>query len=845
MAAASRRRLGNACPAFMPLPDWKQADLQRSHVVWEWIERGQDHDVVGGGNFLMRCRLCHDVFPGSRSRAVEHFTKQNAHCPRRTGEMLWGLQRAGAKLKEPLSQRLAAEHADALEGALAMDDMGRGQGGVLTDEPAREVEEHATEHGRDVNIVDRAEEVPGRGRDADDGRDLLWSLVGMPTGGAGGSHRPRRKLGHASADERRTGKNAAPKLFDGWSTGVHRMFNGCSTGVQRVFNGCSTGVQRVFNGVQRGWTGLDGVGRGWTGFERGGSTTSNAGLAVGETGRGLGRGRLGIRPCLKRLRQQKMTVTYGGEWIGRWRKTLFCWEYSRGIAFNAFRNTPWRDLEEVALQQPGGEPLPVLPSHIEIASMRVVEIHREELAEELEEVRQPLWFEDFHMQQGRSGTWGGGEGLAQARTSCSGDCEMLECVSWWSQYGGDASDLQYCALRLMHMSSCASPAERNWAVHEGIHTKKRNQLTFEKVVHLVEIIANVRLMEYRRAGCGYVLHWQRDEGMLDAQAGLELEPVRSGTRSGMTEEEIEEQAALITRDPIGSSALPLVESIFGARAAIFRPYPKDDASEDERELEAADDSMLPVHARLTSCTRRETVARQLVLDPHASGDLGEVGVHSGAPPMEERERRAEEHGASGAGGVEGIRGMEEEVAGAVGSVVEVDDGAQVEREEAMARVHDGEQVERVEGVLPSEVEREDDVLRTQVEREEGVAGVDDGDAQVEMEEDVMRADVAALVGGEEVVVGGDVAHGRGEGGDHLAPIVQRFVDDEMGPALAGLTPGTRRALGASPLEQTGASGMAQMGMRDFIDISLGDPPSPRHAEREDMARALAAAGYST
>ncbi|GBG69106.1 hypothetical protein CBR_g3804 [Chara braunii] len=84
-----------------------------------------------------------------------------------------------------------------------------------------------------------------------------------------------------------------------------------------------------------------------------------------------------------------------------------------------------------------------------------------------------------------------------------------------------------------------------------------------------------------------------------------------------------------------------------------------------------------------------SVARQLVLDPHASGDLGEVGVHSGAPPVEERERGAEEHGAAGAGGVEGIRGMEEEVARAVGGMVEVDDGAQVEREEAMARVHDG------------------------------------------------------------------------------------------------------------------------------------------------------------
>ncbi|GBG70513.1 hypothetical protein CBR_g6641 [Chara braunii] len=475
-------------------------------------------------------------------------------------------------------------------------------------------------------------------------------------------------------------------------------------------------------------------------------------------------------------------------------------------------------------------------------------------------------FEDFHLQQGRYGSWVGAEGRARA-SSCSGGCETLECASWWSQYGGYAPDLQQCAIRLMHMWSCASPAERNWTVHEGIHMKKRNQLAFEKVVHLVEITANVRLIEYRRAGCGYVLPWQRDEGMLDAQAGLDVEPVRSGTRSGMTEEEIEEQDALIARDPIESSAPPPVESVFGARATIFRPYPRDDDFADERESEAADDPMLPIPREIDElheggdvrdermhtarraaderdmdmmggeefwgsfggteersptaaredtrpCTtlREETPApltaseeprpattvreRTTVsstaqeqtpaskttreqtsipathpsarLDPRASRDLGEMGVHRGAPPVEARERRAKEHGAAGAGGVEGIRGMEEEVAGVVGAVVEVDDGVHVEREE---------------GVLPSEVEREDNVVRTQEatmrddEGEEAVAGVDesvvgvdDGAAQVEMEEDVVRADAAALVGGEEGVVRGGVAHGTGEGGGDLDPI---------------------------------------------------------------------------
>ncbi|GBG92346.1 hypothetical protein CBR_g55227 [Chara braunii] len=97
-----------------------------------------------------------------------------------------------------------------------------------------------------------------------------------------------------------------------------------------------------------------------------------------------------------------------------------------------------------------------------------------------EYLRACLQFEDFHMQQGRFGDWGGAEGRACGRP-CSGDTETIECASWWSQYGALALELQRCALRVMHMWSCASRGERNWAVHEGIHTKKRNRLARDAV----------------------------------------------------------------------------------------------------------------------------------------------------------------------------------------------------------------------------------------------------------------------------------------------------------------------------------------------------------------------------
>ncbi|GBG64392.1 hypothetical protein CBR_g44276 [Chara braunii] len=526
--------------------------------------------------------------------------------------------------------------------------------------------------------------------------------------------------------------------------------------------------------------------------------------------------------------------------------------------------------------------------------------------------------------------------------------------------------------------------------------------------------------------------------MLDAQAGIELDPVRSGMRSSMTLEEIEEQAALISRDPIGSSAPLPVESVFGARAAIFWPYPRDDASGDERERECADYPALPIpreidelheeggdlhegaerthtalgvgdfggvearsptparehtpaptatvreqtivsatshqqtpaptrtcertsthttesgpssqlhlprHSvalsaetasiehveRLPAAVRREdlgsslrirghgslfSVARQLVLDMPDEGDL-EEGVHSGTAVV--RERRAEEHGASGVDDLEGIRvemddgaHVEREAGVEVVQVddgaqverdagVEVDDGVQVEREagvevddraqvereagvevdggahverEAGVEVDDGAQVEREAGVEVddrvqvereagvevddraqvereagvevddrAQVEREEDVVTTQVGREEGVAVPSDV-AQGERQEDMVRADGTALVEGEDDVVGGGVAHDGGEGSNTLDPIVERLIADEVGPALSGLTPGTMRALGASPSGESGAVGDE---MRDFAQMSFGDPPTPwqsRHAEIEDMARSLAAAGYS-
>ncbi|GBG91104.1 hypothetical protein CBR_g51908 [Chara braunii] len=99
-------------------------------------------------------------------------------------------------------------------------------------------------------------------------------------------------------------------------------------------------------------------------------------------------------PAGKRHHQQKVTDVYDGEWVAHHKKTFLRWLYSSGVPFNAFRNQAWKAYQQVLLEQPGSSPRAVLPSDSEIASMQAVQTYREELAEELEEVRLPFWITD-------------------------------------------------------------------------------------------------------------------------------------------------------------------------------------------------------------------------------------------------------------------------------------------------------------------------------------------------------------------------------------------------------------------------------------------------------------------
>ncbi|GBG92256.1 hypothetical protein CBR_g55025 [Chara braunii] len=176
MAAGGRRPRGGQLPPFESVPAHKQADLRRTHVVWEWAERGQEWGLAGGGNFLLRCRLCGEVFMGSRSRAVEHFTKPKAHCPRRNGEILYILQAAGALLRDALSLRLAAKHADRMDGQFAAEDLRE------LDEPCDPVPDRAG----GVGDGDCGKGGTRQGQDAGTVRDELRGVEGAGDGGGDG-----------------------------------------------------------------------------------------------------------------------------------------------------------------------------------------------------------------------------------------------------------------------------------------------------------------------------------------------------------------------------------------------------------------------------------------------------------------------------------------------------------------------------------------------------------------------------------------------------------------------------------------------------------------------------------
>ncbi|GBG72479.1 hypothetical protein CBR_g12054 [Chara braunii] len=409
------------------------------------------------------------------------------------------------------------------------------------------------------------------------------------------------------------------------------------------------------------------------------------------------------------------------------------------------------------------------------------------------------------------------------------------------------------------MQAVETHPERNWAVHEGIHTKKRNQLAFEKVVQLVEITANVQLSEYRRAG----LHLS----------------------------------------PVGDSAPPAAEAVFGRRASIFCPYPREDDSDEEPIPEAAYHPALRIpreidemHLDPEEDTRAHTARRaadrvereMMGGEEELWGPFGEVASTGGsgaratspaptrqgssmpppsapspAPPSpvapyepttaaedtEELASSLPQRGLLHRGGVvrelrlrSPFPGVLQEEGGPSATIVEgemaVEGGL---ADTTIAGVVDQIAVAAAAS-LPEEmtasVSAEEapapggaDAVEGQARAAGGAAGGATGGAAAL---DGFVAATAGVAGGADAVEGGmpgaveeeigaqaEVSSG---GGDER--LMQQLLTEQYDPVMAGMTPGVARGLGMSD---------SQMGSHLDLDLSMGLPPSCGGATSTDRA----------
>ena len=66
-------------------------------------------------------------------------------------------------------------------------------------------------------------------------------------------------------------------------------------------------------------------------------------------------------------------------------------------------------------------------------------------------------------------------------------------ADWWDQYGGDCSELQEVARRIVSQCMSSSGCERNWSTFALVHTKLRNRLSYDKLHKLIFVHYNLKL----------------------------------------------------------------------------------------------------------------------------------------------------------------------------------------------------------------------------------------------------------------------------------------------------------------------------------------------------------------
>ena len=73
--------------------------------------------------------------------------------------------------------------------------------------------------------------------------------------------------------------------------------------------------------------------------------------------------------------------------------------------------------------------------------------------------------------------------------------QCVDAAAWWESYGNEIPQLQYIAVRLLSLGLANSAAERNWSIHNFLHSKGRSRLSFQKQRSLVNVYVNTKLRE--------------------------------------------------------------------------------------------------------------------------------------------------------------------------------------------------------------------------------------------------------------------------------------------------------------------------------------------------------------
>ncbi|GBG78896.1 hypothetical protein CBR_g28610 [Chara braunii] len=188
---------------------------------------------------------------------------------------------------------------------------------------------------------------------------------------------------------------------------------------------------------------------------------------------------------------------------------------------------------------------------------------------------------------------------------CRGDSETERCAAWWFEHGRAHPELRTIVIRVMHLWTSASSAERNWAQHERINTVRHCKLGFAKLAQLVEIATNLKLASCARQGGGYVLPWVMGTGRggtasEDEDEDGDVEPEVWGARPPGSVPEVEIERQIIAFQHSRPSRAHSVRDVFGSRATELRPWPEggDDvdaaAADDDIDDEWTDDDDTPV-----------------------------------------------------------------------------------------------------------------------------------------------------------------------------------------------------------------------------------------------------------